>query len=73
MIENKYILKLRELTTLMLKDEKEKIVLFGSRARGKNHVSSDIDIGIIPLGKINERKITALRERVENLNIPLGV
>jgi predicted nucleotidyltransferase len=49
------------------------IVLFGSRARGDNYISSDVDIGIIPYGKFDEKKITLLKENVENLNIPYKV
>ncbi|MEW6102992.1 MAG: nucleotidyltransferase domain-containing protein [bacterium] len=56
-----------------LKDEKLKIVLFGSFARGENYSGSDIDIEIIPKEKISEKKIPLLRERIEDLNIPYKV
>jgi hypothetical protein len=57
----------------LLKDEEVKIILFGSRARKDNAVFSDVDIGIIPKGALNGKKITLLRELIENLNIPYKV
>ncbi len=71
--ENKYILKLKKVIIDFLKNDNVKIVLFGSRARGDNYISSDVDIGIIPYGKFDEKKITILKTNVENLNIPYKV
>jgi len=71
--ENKYILKLKELIIDFLKYDNVKVVLFGSRARGDNYISSDVDIGIIPQEKFAKNKITLLKENVENLNIPYKV
>jgi predicted nucleotidyltransferase len=56
------------------KTSPEKIVLFGSYARGDNTENSDIDILIIIKNLLNERKITgplykALLE--ENISIPV--
>lgn len=73
MSENKYILKLKELIIDFLKYDNVKVVLFGSRARGDNYISSDVDIGIIPQEKFAKNKITLLKENVENLNIPYKV
>ena len=72
-MENKYICQLRDLVVDCLKNENVKIILFGSRARGDNSVSSDVDIGIMPHQKIDEGKISLLRERIENSNIPYKV
>jgi len=71
--ENKYILKLKKVIIDFLKNDNVKIVLFGSRARGDNYILSDVDIGIIPYGKFDEKKITLLKADVENLNIPYKV
>ena len=73
MLENKYILPLKKLVIDFFKYDKVKIILFGSRARGDNCISSDVDIGIIPSGKLEEAKITLLEEKVENINIPYKV
>ncbi len=55
------------------KDSEVNIVLFGSRARGGYAKTSDIDVGILPKGKINKKKLILLREKVENSNIPYKV
>jgi predicted nucleotidyltransferase len=49
----------------------ERIVLFGSYARGENKANSDIDILIIMKNLENERKITGLlyKELLNNHNI----
>jgi predicted nucleotidyltransferase len=71
--ENKYILKLKKMVIDFFKYDRVKIVLFGSRARGENYISSDVDIGIIPYGEFEEEKITLLKEKIEDLNIPYKV
>ncbi|MEW6095843.1 MAG: nucleotidyltransferase domain-containing protein [bacterium] len=69
--EDKIIQKLKRCIFEGLKDEEVKIVLFGSRVRGK--VYSDIDIGLIPKKEMDRKKITLLRETIEELNIPYKV
>ena len=49
------------------------IVLFGSRARGNAHRTSDIDVGILPYGECDRRKVAALRAEFEEMNIPYTV
>lgn len=73
MTENTYLTKLKQLVLSFLKDEKVRIILFGSRARRDNHSTSDVDIGIIPYGKIDKKKIVLLKEKLEDLNIPYKV
>jgi predicted nucleotidyltransferase len=56
------------------KTSPERIVLFGSYARGDNTENSDIDILIIIKNLINERKITGSLYRAlldENITIPV--
>ncbi|HHT9139050.1 MAG TPA: nucleotidyltransferase family protein [Candidatus Wunengus sp. YC60] len=72
-IEKEYLSAVKEVVITFLKDEKVKIVLFGSRARGNNQRCSDVDIGIIPAGKFHEERITLLKEKIENINIPYKV
>lgn len=72
-IEKEYLSIIKEVVVTALKDDKVKIVLFGSRARGDNNRCSDVDIGIIPFGKFNDGRVTILKEKVENLNIPYKV
>ena len=52
----------------------EKIVLFGSYARGENRENSDIDILIIVKNLENERKITGLLyKELLNNSIPIPI
>lgn len=71
--ENRYLLKLKKLVRNSLEGEPVKVIVFGSRARQDNHSASDVDIGLIPYGRISRRKITELREKIEDLNIPYKV
>ena len=47
-MKNSYLEKIRKLTLSVLEGEKVKIILFGSRGRQDNHLTSDVDIGLIP-------------------------
>ncbi|MDW7732622.1 MAG: nucleotidyltransferase domain-containing protein [Methanolobus sp.] len=53
--------------------EDVRVILFGSRARGDSGRTSDIDVGILPRGPYNRRKLTVLREKLEDMNIPYTV
>ena len=68
-----YKRQLKKEITTFLKNENVKIVIFGSRARGDNYPTADIDVGIIPYGKFDNAKIAMLREKIEGLNIPYKV
>ena len=64
---------LRDAVTEFLGDMPAKVVLFGSRARGEHRPASDVDIGIVPRGKIDRRRLALLREKIDDLNIPYKV
>ena len=64
---------LKKVVLEYLDNENLKIVLFGSRARGDNNMSADVDLGIIPKGEFDKRRLVLLREKIENLNIPYEV
>ena len=72
-VSGNYIQELKELVLDALKDEELKIILFGSRARKDGAISSDVDIGIIPKGSFDRKKITLLRESIDEMNIPYKV
>jgi predicted nucleotidyltransferase len=72
-MKNKYIEKLKDLVLGIFRGEDVGIVLFGSRARNENSLRSDVDIGLIPRGKFDRKKITILKEKVEDMNIPYKV
>lgn len=71
--ENKYIVQLKEIVTNFFKDNRVKIILFGSRARGECLPSSDVDIGFLPSSNFDTRKISLLEEKVNEFNIPYKV
>lgn len=70
---NQYLSKLKKLVLSSLSGEEVKVVVFGSRARKDYHSRSDVDIGLIPYGKLNKKKLTQLKEKIEDLNIPYKV
>ena len=72
-MENRYIEKLKELTLASLEGEKVKVVLFGSRARQDHRRASDVDIGLIPYGSLDKKKLVLLKDKIEELNIPYKV
>lgn len=61
------------MTLTVLEGEKVRIILFGSRGRQDNSITSDVDIGLIPYGKLDKRKVVFLKQRVEDLNIPYKI
>ncbi|MBI4690292.1 MAG: nucleotidyltransferase domain-containing protein [Nitrospirae bacterium] len=65
--------RVKEVVLRFLKDEDVKIVLFGSRARGDSVNTSDVDIGIIAGKRFDKRKLTLLREYLEESTIPYKV
>jgi hypothetical protein len=67
----KYLDKVKEVVLNFLKDEPVRILLFGSAVKEK--APADIDIGIIPEGEWNRKKLTLLREKIESSNIPYKV
>lgn len=71
--DNKYLRKLKQEILSSLAQEPVKIYLFGSRARGDERAASDIDIGVIPTSPLRPGTLSALRERIEGLNIPYKV
>lgn len=71
---NNYIEKLKKQVLEILKDEDVEVILFGSRVKGNEEkATSDIDVGIIPKERFDRKKITLLREMVEEINIPYKV
>ena len=64
---------LRNMVKGIFAGEEVVVVLFGSRARGDHLETSDIDIGLLLKGTMNKHKLTQLRERIEDSNIPYKV
>ncbi|MFH1847040.1 MAG: nucleotidyltransferase domain-containing protein [Candidatus Omnitrophota bacterium] len=66
----KHVNDIKDFVLDFFKKDDIKIFLFGSRARGDANLYSDIDIGIIPGKNFDRSKITMLRGKIEDLNIP---
>ena len=74
MKENLLLNKVKDTTLTFLKDEDVKVILFGSRAREDNSIYSDVDVGIVPKSKnFDKKKVTLLRERLEEINVPYKI
>ena len=61
------------MTLATLEGEKVKIILFGSRGRQDNCLTSDVDIGLIPYERLDKRKVIFLKQKIEDLNVPYKV
>ncbi len=72
-IYEKSLERLKSVVLDTLRGEDVMIILFGSRARGDFDRRSDIDIGIIPKEKYDQRKLILLKEKLENMNIPYKI
>ncbi len=68
-----YLNQIKDLVLSELKDDQMKIFVFGSRAKGNYRPGSDVDIGFIPQGRLNAGKISFLKEKIEDSNIPYKV
>ena len=65
---------LESLTKLDIKKRIKFIILFGSTARGKNNILSDVDIAVYYNGSDNERfkfRITALGNLPDNIDLQI--
>lgn len=65
--------KLKEAILTLLENNNVKVLLFGSRARVNFASTSDVDVGIIPKNGFDRKRLTLLREHVEELNISYKV
>jgi hypothetical protein len=74
--ESIYEKRMERIKTVVLdafRGEDVMIMLFGSRARGDFSRRSDIDIGIMPGKKYDQKKLILLKEKLENMNIPYKI
>ncbi len=71
-LELKTLKDLRRFLKDFFRNEKVRIYLFGSRARGDNTPFSDVDIGFLVNRDISD-KLTILKEILEESNFPYKV
>jgi len=72
-ILNRYLSEIRKIIEKEMQDENVAIALFGSFATGNQQPASDIDIALIPKGKLNKSKVSNLREKLTELTVPYSV
>jgi len=70
---NRYLNEIRKIIEKEMQDENVAIALFGSFAMGTQQLASDIDIALIPKGKLNKSKVADLREKLTELTVPYSV
>jgi len=63
----------RKIVCERLKDYKVKVYLYGSRARGKAHRYSDIDVAVLPLEPVPGWVLAEIRDALEESNILYSV
>jgi predicted nucleotidyltransferase len=72
-MDNKYLQSLRGLIANYTKDYPVRVYLFGSRATGKAHKLSDVDLAILSIQPLPVGFIANLREKIEESTIPYKV
>ena len=72
-MNSKSVDQLRKLILDFLAEYNVCVYLYGSRAKGTAHKTSDIDIAILPVGEIPKNLLGRLREMIEESTIPYNV
>ncbi len=72
-IESKYLNLVKNMINAILQDEKLKIYVFGSRAKGRSKQYSDLDIALKSDFKINSDKLSKINIELEDTTIPYKV
>ena len=68
-IENRIEEKINKIIHLIVeKTDPEKIILFGSRAKGTAHKGSDIDIALEGVQKLSVRDYRLLKEEIDTIS-----
>lgn len=68
-IENRIEEKINKIFYLIVeKTDPEKIILFGSRAKGTAHKDSDIDIALESIQKLSVRDYRLLKEEIDTIS-----
>jgi predicted nucleotidyltransferase len=76
MARQSYLNEIKKIVLNYFQNEPVRVFIFGSRATGKAKETSDFDIGVESRSKnyrVNRKKLTYLREALEESNIPFEV
>ena len=71
--ENKYLALLKNIVLTCLHEANVSVYLFGSWARKEEKKTSDIDIAVEWIGKVDKLKMSQLREKIEESRVPYFV
>jgi uncharacterized protein len=71
--ENKYLTLLKNIVLTCLNDANVNVYLFGSWARKEEKKTSDIDLAVEWIGKVDKSKMSQLREKIEESRVPYFV
>lgn len=70
---NPYLLALQKLVNSYTRPLAVKVYLFGSRAKGKEHRLSDVDLALLPTQPLPLGFIANLKEKIEESTVPYSV
>ena len=70
---DKYLDQVRAIVLEHTINQPVAVYFFGSRARGKYHTDSDVDVAIEPLGPLPPAFFSNLREALEESTVPYRV
>lgn len=71
--EGRSVADVRAIVLRALAGLEVRVFLFGSRASGAAHITSDIDVAILPLRPLPPGVLAALREALEESTVPQTV
>lgn len=70
MLKDKYLQEIKSIVASELEGKNYELLLFGSRAKNTEQNFSDIDLSIRCKEKIDRLRLSNLREKFEDSNIP---
>lgn len=73
MLDTKTVSEIKKIVFSYLDPKKDKIFIYGSRARGGDRKFSDVDIGIVSKRKLDTLTLSNIEEAFEESDIPYTV
>jgi len=70
---NKYLEQIKGIIFQEIGRKPIQVILYGSRASGNNHQTSDVDIALLSANRIDQGFISHLKEKLEESNVPYKI
>jgi predicted nucleotidyltransferase len=70
--QDRYLEEIKRILAEALRGRKYQVYLFGSRATGRNRVTSDFDVAVLAPERVSE-ELSIARDMLQQSNIPLKV